>query len=134
MSDIHMTIIKITIFIRQVCFYILLFIFKILWCTISTTLMDFITAMIIYIFVLFSIIFTFSFFLTYYRSTSDDKMSLWNFLYDYVHNHDHYGNLAELVGRLSWFFIKELIILFSHKKTWNIFRIFVKFFFTILLL
>jgi len=92
MSIIHMSIIKITIFINKVYFYVLLIICRMLWYTTSTTQMTFTIVMIIYTFILFANIFTFLFSIfSHYYATSGDKMCLWNFLYNHVHNqyHDH---------------------------------------------
>jgi len=58
-----MAIIRITIFISKVYFYVFVIICKILLCMTSTTQVAFIIVMIIYIFILFSNIFTFFFFL-----------------------------------------------------------------------
>ena len=53
MSNIHMAIIRITIFISEVCFYVLLIICKMLWFTTSTTQMAFTTVTIINTSILF---------------------------------------------------------------------------------
>jgi len=65
MISIHMAIIRITIFINKVCFYVLLIIFKMLWCTTSITHMVFTIVMIIYTFILVVINLIFFFFLFY---------------------------------------------------------------------
>jgi len=118
MSSIHMAIIRITIFIRKMYFYVLLIICKMLWCTINTTQMAFTIVMIIYTFIFLSIFW-------HYFATSSDKMCLWNFLYNHVHNqyHDHnHENINQMLlhsllgieynqfGQVSWFSIKSSLL------------------------
>jgi len=87
MSNIHMVIIRITIFISKVCSYVLFIICKMFWCTTNITQMAFTTVMIIYTFILFVNIFTFSFSLFHIiMPLLVTKCVIENFLYNHVHN------------------------------------------------
>jgi len=100
MRSIHIIIIRITIFINKVCFYVLLLIFY------DALMYDKYNSNDIYhhndnlyshlICHLFS---HFSFPFSHYCSSFGDEISFWNFLYHHVHNHENINQmLYSLLG------------------------------------
>jgi len=74
MSSIQMAMIKITIFISNMCFYVLLIIFNMLWCMTSTTHDLYHHNDNIYFHLICHYFHLFLFSFSHYCSTSDDKM------------------------------------------------------------
>jgi len=123
-----MAMIRITIFISKVYFYVLFIICKILWCTKNTTQMVFTIVMIIYTFILFANIFTFFFSLFHIILPLLVTKCVFEifFIAMFIKYHDHENInqmlLHSLMGwsRTNWtcflIFYQKLIALFSPTK------------------